>query len=219
MLVLILDFWALGRPFQRGAMSHIGHLGHSAILFPASLAFFGCLLWFDRRADAIAFSAALAACLLATLVAKLAFHACGSEISAFGIESPSGHTSFSATFYGCLALIVTAGRPLWQRTGIYAGTALLVLLVGVSRVLVEAHTAPDVIAGTSIGMSAILVFQVLRGPSRPFVMPTWAMALAIPASAVLALTILVFARHWTPEDLIKTAGLRIDRFFGVCMSP
>jgi membrane-associated phospholipid phosphatase len=199
-------------------VSHIGHLGHSAILFPASLVFFGCLLWFDRHADARAFGAALFACLVATLVAKLAFHACGSEIPAFGIESPSGHASFSAVFYGCLAFIVAAGRPLWQRTGIYAGAALFVLLVGVSRVVVEAHTLPDVIAGTLIGMLAILVFQALRGPSRLLVIPCRALTLGIPASAVLALTILVFARHWTPEGLIEIAGLRLDRFFGVCMS-
>ena len=199
-------------------MSHIGHLGHSAILFPASLVLFICLLWFDRHADARAFGAALFACLLATLVAKLAFHACGSEIPAFGIESPSGHASFSAVFYGCLALIVAAGRPLWQRTGIYAGTALFVALVGVSRVVVEAHTLPDVIAGTSIGMLAILVFQALRGPSRLLVVPHRALTLGIPASAVLVLTILVFARHWTPEGLIEIAGWRLDRFFGVCLS-
>ena len=199
-------------------MSHIGHLGHSAILFPASLVFFICLLWLDRHADARAFGAALFACLLATLVAKLAFHACGSEIPAFGIESPSGHASFSAVFYGCLALIVAAGRPLWQRTGIYVGAALFVLLVGVSRVVVEAHTLPDVIAGTSIGMLAILVFQALRGPSQLLVIPHRALTLSIPASAVLALTILIFARHWTPEGLIEIVGLRLDRFFGVCMA-
>jgi hypothetical protein len=44
------------------------------------------------------------------------------------------------------------------------------------------------------------------------------MAFGIPASAVLALTILVFARHWTPEYLIESAGLRLDRMFGVCMA-
>jgi membrane-associated phospholipid phosphatase len=187
-------------------MSHIGNLGHSAVLFPASLVFFGCLLWFGHRADAVAFGAALTVSLLATLLAKLAFHACRSEIPAFGIESPSGHASFSGVFYGCVALIVAAGRPLWQRTGIYAGTALFVLLVGVSRVVVEAHTLPDVVAGTFIVMIAILAFQALRGPPRPFVVPTRVMAFGIPAAAVLALTILVFARHWTPEYLIESAG-------------
>jgi hypothetical protein len=72
----------------------------------------------------------------------LAFHACASDIPAIGIEGPSGHARFSAVFYGCLALFGAAGRPLWQRTGIYAGTALFVLFVSVSRFFVEAHTLP-----------------------------------------------------------------------------
>jgi hypothetical protein len=67
-------------------------------------------------------------------------------------------------------------------------------------------------------MITIVVFQELRGPPRPFVVPTRVIALGIPASTVLILTILVFARHWTPEDLIETAGLRLGRMFGVCMS-
>jgi membrane-associated phospholipid phosphatase len=199
-------------------MSHIGNLGHSAILFPASLVFFGCLLWFGRRVDAIAFGVGLTVCLLTTLVAKLAFHACESEMPTFGIESPSGHASFSAVFYGCVALIVAAERPIWQRTGIYAGTALFVILVGVSRVVVQAHTLPDVIAGAFIGMIAILVFQILRGPSRPFVIPFRVMAFAIPASAVLVTAILVFARHWTPENLIESGALRLDHLLNLCVS-
>src|SRR5450432_1982795 len=123
-------------------MIHIGNLGHSAILLPASLVIVSCLLWFGRRADAIALGAALTICLLATLVAKLAFHACESELPALGIETPSGHASFSTVFYGCLALIAMARRPLWQKMGVYAGAVLLVLLVGASRVVVRAHTLP-----------------------------------------------------------------------------
>lgn len=198
-------------------MSHIGNVGHSAILFPASLAFFGCLFWFDRRADAIAFGAALTACLLATLVAKMGFHACASKLLILGIESPSGHASFSAMFYGCIALVFAVGRPLWQRIVAYAGAGLLVLLIGASRVVVEAHTLPETVAGTAIGIMAIAVFQALRGPPRPVRVPYRAMALGIPAIAVVALTILAFARHWTPEDFIETVGLRIDRIIGVCM--
>jgi hypothetical protein len=199
-------------------MSHIGNLGHSAILFPASLIVFACLFWFGRRADAMAFGAAPTACLLATLIAKLMSHACESTILWLGIESPSGHASFSAVFYGCIALLVGAGRPLWQRVVLYAGTAFFVALVGLSRVVVEAHTLPDVIAGTGIGAMSILVFQIFRGPVRRIVIPLRVIALAVPAGAFLALTILLFARHWTPEDFIESAGLRLDRLLGVCVS-
>jgi hypothetical protein len=101
-------------------MSHIGNLGHSAILFPAAFILCCVLLWFRRRADALALLAALTFCLAITLVAKLAFHACESRALAFGIESPSGHASFSASFYGCLVLLAASGRQLWQRISFYA---------------------------------------------------------------------------------------------------
>lgn len=199
-------------------MNHIGNLGHSAILFPASLVVVGYLLWLDRRADAVAFAAALTTDVLATLVAKLMIYACEPKVQLLGIESPSGHASFSAVFYRCVCLLAGAGRPLWQRAGIYGGTILFVVLVGLSRVVVEAHTLRDVIAGTCIGVMSILLFQMLRGPTRPIAVPLRVIAFGIPVSAVLALTILVFARNWTPEDLIESAGLRLDRFLGVCMS-
>jgi membrane-associated phospholipid phosphatase len=200
-------------------MLHIGNLGHSAILLPASLVLVGCLLWFGRRADATALSAALTICLLVTLVAKLAFHACESELPALGIQTPSGHASFSTVFYGCGALIAMAGRPFWQKISVYVGTVLMVLLVGASRVVVRAHTLPDVIAGISIGVFAIVVFQLLRGPSRSVAIPYKVLALGIPAAAILVTIVLVFARHWTPENLIESAALRLDHSLSLCLSP
>jgi membrane-associated phospholipid phosphatase len=199
-------------------MSHIGNLGHSAVLFPASLIVFGCLIWIGRRADAIAFAAALTASVLATLAAKLAIYTCEPRIPWLGIESPSGHASFSAAFYGCIALLAGAGRPPWQRIGVYAATILFVLLVGLSRIVIEVHTVPDVIVGTGIGAAAVLLFQLLRGPPRPIVIPLRVIALGVPVSAIVALTILVFARHWTPEGFIEHVGLRLDHVFGVCAS-
>lgn len=197
-------------------MSHIGSLGHSAILFPAALALFGFLVWLGRRADALAFIAALAVCLATTLVAKLAFHACDSGVPAFGIQSPSGHTSFSAVFYGCVALLVSAGRQSSQRIAIYVGAALFVYLIGVSRIVVEAHTWPDVAAGLAIGVISILVFQALRGPARPLAVSFRAIAFGVPIGAVLLTIILFFARHWTPEPLIEAAALRLNLLQNLC---
>jgi membrane-associated phospholipid phosphatase len=197
-------------------MSQIGNLGHSAILLPASLALFGILLWLGRRADAMAFLAALTVCLVAALLAKLFFHGCGSGDLVLGIESPSGHVSFSAVFYGCLALLIAAGRPSWQRTAIGAGAILFVVLIGASRVIVWAHTIPDVAAGLFIGAASVLVFQALRGPRRPLVAPIRAVAFGAPAAAILIVVILHFARHWTPEPLIEAVALRLGLLLDAC---
>jgi len=197
-------------------MSHIGNLGHSAILLPASLALFCFLLWLGRRADALAFLAAVIVCLVAALVAKLAFHACESRDLAFGIESPSGHVSFGAVFYGCLALLVCAGRPLWQRIVIGAGATLFVVLIGASRIVVWAHTLPDVVAGLAIGMVSILVFQALRGPPRPLALSFSAIAFGAAVGVALVVVILSFARHWTPEPLIEAAAWRLGLWLDAC---
>jgi undecaprenyl-diphosphatase len=199
-------------------MSQIGNLGHSAVLFPASLIVVGLLLWLGRRADALAFAAALAAAVLATLAAKLTIYTCEPTTPWLGVESPSGHASFAAAFYGCLALLAAAGRPLSRRLAIYAATILFVALIGASRIATEAHTPSDVIVGAGFGALSVLLFQILRGPPRPIVVPLGVMALSVPVSAALALTILVYARHWTPEGLIEHAGWRLDRVLGVCAS-
>ena len=197
-------------------MNHIGNFGHSAILIPASLTIILCLLWYDRRADALAVAAALGACLVATLIAKIAFQSCESQFSTLGIESPSGHASVSAAFYGCAALLVAAGRGLWMRACILAGAAAFVVLVGLSRIYVGVHTVPEVIAGMTIGAASLFVFQWLRGPKRRLVVPLRLIAIGIPVAAVLALTILTFARNWTLEYRIEKVAGRLDRMFNYC---
>ena len=197
-------------------MSHIGGFGHSAILFPASLALFGLLLWLGRRSDALAFLAALIVALVGTLIAKLAFHACEQGSLTFGVESPSGHVSFSAVFYGCVALALGAGRPPWQKVVLYAVAALWVALIGASRIVVEAHNLPDVVAGLIIGAISILTYWALRGPPRPLALSFRAIALGAPAVAVVIAVILYFARHWTPEPLIEAVALRLGLLLDVC---
>jgi membrane-associated phospholipid phosphatase len=197
-------------------MHYFGNFGHSAIIIPSAAILISFLFWSNRRADAIALLAALAVCLVATLIAKLAFQACDSAASVFRIESPSGHVSFSAVFYGCLVLIFAAGRPGWQRTCAFFGAALLVLLIGAGRIAVEAHTWPEVVAGAAIGGVSILVFQTLRGPSRLLALPFSAIAFGIPIAAALLVTILLFARHWTPEPFVEAAALRLSLPLELC---
>jgi membrane-associated phospholipid phosphatase len=197
-------------------MAHIGNFGDSAILLAGSLFLLGLLLWLGRRADALAFLAALTVCLATALAAKLFFHACEASVLASGVDNPSGHVSFGAVFYGCVALMVGAGRPRWQRIGVYAAAVLLTLLIGASRIFVGAHTLPDVWAGGAIGAAALLVFQALRGPSPRLVVPFIAIAICVPTGAIVLFLVFGFARHWTPEPLIEAAALRLDRWVHAC---
>lgn len=197
-------------------ISHLGHFGHSAILLPASVLLAVVLFGAGRRADAIAFSVALGICLATTLVGKLAVHACGAQLSELDVESPSGHAAFAAMFYGCLALILGAGWPRWRATLLYTGTALFIAVVGLSRVVTEAHTGPDVVIGIGIGVVAVLIFHALRGKPRPVTIAPQTLAIAIPTGLVLVGLVLLAARHWTPEPQIESAARRLDLWLSLC---
>jgi undecaprenyl-diphosphatase len=74
-------------------------------------------------------------------------------ISAQQFSFPSGHAMVSAAFYLFLAYMawkLIRGR--WQRALMVGGLVLLVLLIGISRLYLEAHYLTDVIAGYLAGV-------------------------------------------------------------------
>lgn len=196
-------------------MHLFGNLGHVALLGPLSLAIILYLLAIGARRDALAFAFALAACLIATLVAKLLFDVCGERIA--NVESPSGHESFSAVVFGGIALLVATGRPARQRLAIYAAAALLVLLIGIGRVATWAHTPQEVVVGLVIGALATLLFHRLRRDAQPIAVPWRRLALLSPLAVAFAFGALFFLRHWTPEYFLAALGRRFGAHYGLCI--
>lgn len=197
-------------------MNLVSNFGDVVALLPASLGLIAFLVISGARRDAAAYAAALAMCLAAALFAKLALAVCGESHPLFGVESPSGHAAFAATFYGCLAALFGAGRTIGRRLALYGGAAALVLLIGVSRVALQTHNVREVGVGLLIGATAVTLFAALRAKPERLELTSRTVVRMSPFAALYALCMLVLAGHWTVERYIDAFAGRLGADMHLC---
>ena len=105
-----------------------------------------------------------------------------------GYSFASGHTIGATLLYGQLALFVLPamkGRH-WRRLTV-ASAALLIALVGFSRIALGAHFLTDVLAAIIFGIVWLMLCMVLRKPiRRRNLQPEIIIPLASPGEALLA---------------------------------
>lgn len=82
-----------------------------------------------------------------------------------GFSFPSGHSATAMVVFGSLFLFLSRSHYRW-RTGLIILLAILIFLVGFSRLYVGAHYLSDVIAGWSLGLMIIsgldLIFDYIK---------------------------------------------------------
>jgi cation-transporting ATPase E/undecaprenyl-diphosphatase len=85
-----------------------------------------------------------------------------------GWAFPSGHATQALAFYAMLAIILSAGASRGRRVALWSLAALVVLVVGASRVYLGAHWLTDVLGGYALGTAwvGVLVAIWLNSRSR-----------------------------------------------------
>ncbi len=85
-----------------------------------------------------------------------------------GFSFPSGHSALGMVAYGVLAVLVSRSRlPPVARRGIVIGLAVLIFLIGLSRVWLGVHYPTDVLAGWAAGGALVLLYaRLTRSVSR-----------------------------------------------------
>jgi membrane-associated phospholipid phosphatase len=197
-------------------MNLITNLGDLVVLLPASVGLVFFLARFGARQDALAFVAAAAVCVAGALIAKLALAACGQGHAIFDVESPSGHAALAATFYGCLAALFGAGRAIAARLALYGAAAALILMIAMSRVALEAHTVPEVVAGLFIGAASVALFQAVRVKPERLELTAEAMMRMSPFAVIFALCWLLLAGRWTAEPYIDALAAQFGVGLHLC---
>lgn len=149
-------------------------LGNSALLLPLA-GLFAILLW--RRHSlpaAVAWIGVLLVCAGVLAMLKVAGHACDFHVFDARLTSPSGHAALSATVYGAVGLVAARRFDGWRRRALLLAVVGVVGAVGLSRVVLGMHSAPEVVVGLALGAMAVAVFaQSLSrfGPSQPNLNP------------------------------------------------
>lgn len=74
---------------------------------------------------------------------------------------PSGHSLASFCFYGALAAILSArADKLWLQIIIWISAALMVLLIGISRIYLGVHYPSDVVAGYAVALIWVVTIAI-----------------------------------------------------------
>jgi membrane-associated phospholipid phosphatase len=196
-------------------MDLLSGLGDVAVVAPASAALVVGLFWLGARRDAVAFTAAMLAGMALTLLAKLAFAACGFA-PRFDVESPSGHAALAMAFYGSLAALLAGGRRLGVRLALYGAAVCASLAVAFGRVELGVHSVAEVICGLLIGAAAAALFVALRGAPRRLSVTPQMLARASPIAVLLALDLALFSDRWTAEPVIDRLAAAIGVALRLC---
>lgn len=136
----------------------ITSFGDSGLMVPTAIAI---ALWLvsaaSYRLSVLWLGLFLMAAILVTLT-KLLFLGWGLGIHALNFTGFSGHTTFAAIVFPVLTrLILHACRPDARPDGYFIGEAFAGL-VGVSRLLVHAHSVSEVVAGLLLGLALSRTF-------------------------------------------------------------
>ena len=115
-----------------------------------------------------AISLAVAAAL--TTISKVAFIGWGIGSAALDFTGISGHSMFAAAIYPLLlGALAPASMPSLRWLAMGFG-AVIALLLGISRVLVDAHSVSEVVIGLALG-GAVGAVALLEAPLRVRISP------------------------------------------------
>jgi len=86
-----------------------------------------------------------------------------------GYSFPSGHALMSFTFYGLLIYLAWLNvKNVWFKWFIITALALLIFVIGLSRVYLRVHYASDVVAGYCVGCMWLLLSLWILGKIEKF---------------------------------------------------
>jgi hypothetical protein len=143
-------------------------------------------------------------------ISKILYAGCGIEVSAINFRMISGHTMLAASVYTVAGGLLLAGfGSHWYRLGAAAGL-LFAAVIGVSRVMTNAHTTAEVVSGWLLG-GAIALTLLVRVFDQPRKMPRAVFA----GIALLAVSTLAYGHHAPFQAMIERYSWWVCKGLGI----
>lgn len=157
----------IGPPWVREAMIDITALGGTTLLAIMAVLAIAFLLLLGRFRHA-AFTAmatgggAILGSVLKSLFARTRPEVVPHLIEVHSLSFPSGHSLNSAIVYLTLAILLARELAFWRlRIFVVSAAAVLVFLIGFSRVYLGVHFPSDVLGGWSVGATWALAMGII----------------------------------------------------------
>jgi membrane-associated phospholipid phosphatase len=176
--------------------------GDSAVMVPLALLTAIFLFVAGSRRLAIFWCVAVGGSAVAIALLKLAFGGCGYPLTRFAIASPSGHSALSTAVYGALTLLVAANLNRRWRVFVYAGAAILIVGIALSRVVLHDHNLAEIVIGLTVGAGGVAVFRAgIRQGQAPTLRLGWLLLGAV------AVVVVMHGTRWMIEPAVhRLAG-------------
>jgi membrane-associated phospholipid phosphatase len=175
-----------------------------AVVLPLVLAIAVALAVQGWRRGAVTWLVVVGATFMATVVFKVFFLSCPPIFGPVDIHSPSGHVAAASVVAGGLAVMFTR-----QRASIFPAAILAAVVIGLSRLVLGAHSLPEVIIGAIIGLAGAVALTRFAGqPPR--------LRLAPLIAVIVIVAVLFHGLHLPAEAAIRHTALRAAQFIPVC---
>jgi membrane-associated phospholipid phosphatase len=175
-----------------------------AVILPLVLAISIALATQGWRRGAIVWLCVVGVTFGVMLALKVAFLACSPVFGPMDIRSPSGHVAAATVVTGGLAALLTR-----RAASILPVACLAALVIGISRLVLGAHSLPEVVLGAMVGLAGAAMLMRLAGPPPPLRL--------IPLTIVIVVVAAIFhGLHLPAEAAIRHTAWSAARYLDVC---
>ncbi|MGF6753209.1 phosphatase PAP2 family protein [Paraburkholderia sp. GAS42] len=148
----------------------------------------------------------LGAAICVVTITKLAFLGWGVGVRVLDFTGVSGHAMLSTAVYPvALFLMLLPARRSIRIAGVLLGL-VAGIAVGLSRVVLEAHSPSEAVTGCLVGAGAALLFVRAAWHARPGQLSAAAVALSLVALTVTLHDVRVPTQRWVTHIALKVSG-------------